>query len=365
MAVKAQPSKPDPRSRSFIWRFGRLANAGILMIGWLTWSTATAASTDFQACVLDQVSNGDPNQTAIEIKQKCSPTDSQQTAGRSVPATSPTPESSTTESALQYRWRAEHDVENRDYAVSLYRPNYIMFTHDSKFDAADSIYAPIDPDFENLKKEEIKYQVSVKFPVWRNMFNTNTDLNFAYTQASWWQLFSDEGITSAPFRETNYEPELFLRHYMQQSLPFGGQLSALDLALVHQSNGQTERLSRSWNRVIGRAVLDYGDLGVLLRLWYRIPEDKEDDDNPDTEDYYGYGDIRASWAPNKNTFGIMWRPGLKKSGLELSWSYPITNRLRIYTQWWHGYGESMIDYDRKVNRFGIGLAINDWLEHHD
>jgi len=197
--------------------------------------------------------------------------------------------------------------------------------------------------------------------VWRDMFGSGMDMYAGYTQTSWWQLFSDEGITSAPFRETNYEPELFVRRNMNLDVPFGGKLAAADLALVHQSNGRSELLSRSWNRVMARAAFDYGDLAFLVRAWYRLPEDSEDDNNPDTEDYYGYGDVRAVWAPNKNTFSLMVRPGTEKSGMELTWSRQITSELRIYSQWWHGYGESLIDYDQKVNRFGIGLAVNDFL----
>ena len=207
----------------------------------------------------------------------------------------------------------------------------------------------------------MKFQVSAKFPVWRNMLGSDTDMYFGYTQTSWWQLFADEGITSAPFRETNYEPELFVRHFSDIAVPLDGRLSALDLSLVHQSNGRSEILSRSWNRIMGRAALDYGNLALMGRLWYRLPEDEDDDDNPNEYRYLGYGDIRAVWAPNKNTISAMWRPGTEESGLELTWSYPISHALRVYAQWWYGYGESLIDYDQKVNRFGIGIAVNDFL----
>jgi hypothetical protein len=197
-----------------------------------------------------------------------------------------------------------------------------MGTYDTKFDAADTPFAELDPDFENFKKQEIKYQLSAKALVARDLFGSKVSLYGAYTQEAWWQLFSDEGITSAPFRDINHEPEIFLRRFSGADLPFGGRLVNTDLALVHESNGRSQFLSRSWNRVMARFTLDYGDLALFGRLWYRLPEDDEDDDNPYEYRYLGYGDLRAVWAPNRNTFSLMVRPGTGRSGdgahLELS-----------------------------------------------
>lgn len=39
--------------------------------------------------------------------------------------------------------------------------------------------------------------------------------------------------------------------------------------------------------------------------------------------------------------------------------------MRVYAQWYYGYGESLLDYDRRVNRFGIGIALNDYLMRND
>jgi phospholipase A1 len=172
-------------------------------------------------------------------------------------------------------------------------------------------------------------------------------------------LFNDD--FSAPFRETNYEPELFIRKLAKRDVGSVGILG-WDLGINHQSNGRSEPISRSWNRVMGRAALQLNDdLSLLARAWWRVPEDDEEDNNPGMYRYYGYGDVRAIWAPNGNTFTAMLRPGTEEFSYEVTWSYPISRVFRVYALYYNGYGESMIDYDYKNERFAIGIALNDYV----
>ena len=50
-----------------------------------------------------------------------------------------------------------------------------------------------------------------------------------------------------------------------------------------------------------------------------------------------------------------------RGSINLDWSYPCFDRLRCFAQVFHGYGESLIDYNHFVNRIGIGIALTDWL----
>jgi phospholipase A1 len=317
-----------------------------------------ASAATMEECVAREVLEGDPDRSAGTIKQLCRDRIGMMAAGAETGASDEL-------TAVEIRGRAEGAVEGADYVLTAYHPSYIMATYDQAFDSADTPFAEINPDFEGFEKEEMKYQVSTKAIISRNLFGSNFSLFTAYTQTAWWQLFSDEGITSAPFREINHEPELFLRYYGGPDLPFGGRVVNWDLSLVHESNGRSEFLSRSWNRVMGRFTADYGDLALFGRLWYRLPEDRDKDGNPYEYRYLGYGDLRAVWAPNRNTFSLLVRPGTEKIGTELTWSYPISKNLRVYAQWWQGYGESLIAYDQRVNRFGIGVALNDYLMRNE
>jgi phospholipase A1 len=243
------------------------------------------------------------------------------------------------------------------YGISAFQPNYFMATYNNN--PNESPYVPLTGGGNVFDKGEAKFQISIKAPLWRNLFDSNNDLLVAYTSTSWWQITNSD--ISSVFRETNYQPEIFLRHTGGPNF-LGGKLTAFDVGFNHQSNGRSQVLSRSWNRVLGRAYFDYDSLVLGVRAWYRVPEDDEDDDNPGMYRYYGYGDVTAAYAPNKNTFTAMLRPSTEGTAVELTWSYPVTKAFRIYTQYWNGYGESLIDYNVKTERIGIGIALNDWLE---
>jgi phospholipase A1 len=151
----------------------------------------------------------------------------------------------------------------------------------------------------------------------------------------------------------------------------GMTLRTVNFGMNHQSNGRAEPLSRSWNRIVANlgfertGLFSLDDSLVLeLKSWYRIPEDTESDDNPDIEDYLGYGEIWASYFRNKNRFSMMVRNNLdddeNRGAIQLEWSFPLNNRISGYLLYYLGYGESLLDYNHSVNRVGLGFVLTDW-----
>lgn len=212
-----------------------------------------------------------------------------------------------------------------------------------------------------LDNEEAKYQISFKVPLLTGIFDDRTTFWFGYTQLSFWQIYNTDN--SAPFRETNYEPELFLRY--QADMDIGpGTINSIALGFNHQSNGRSEPESRSWNRVLGTVTYSYNRWLFIVSPWYRIPE--SEDDNPDIEDYLGYADYWGvyKWSEDK-TISLKLRNNLKSSdnrtSVELGYSFPMGGSLKGYIQYYNGYGESLIDYNERIHRIGIGIMLNDWL----
>jgi len=258
------------------------------------------------------------------------------------------------------------DPSSPRYDISLYAPNYFLFGRYT----TDLNTAPFDPlvggsvlaDGTTLDSTEAAFQLSFKFRLW-----TTDDRRWgawaAYTQQSQWQLYNDSGNASRPFRETNYMPELILSY--RPGLQWGGwQWNLLNVAFNHQSNGRSDTLSRSWNRLIASVGVEQGNFALLGRVWWRIPESSDSDDNPTISEYYGWGDLSAlyKWNGQSVAATIRGNPSTGKGAGQLSWTTaPLLGPLRGYVKVFSGYGESLIDYNWNQSTIGIGITLNDWL----
>ncbi len=217
---------------------------------------------------------------------------------------------------------------------------------------------------------EAKFQISFKIKLWEDVMNKDVDLWFAYTQLSFWQIYNS--TFSSPFRETNYEPELFLNFRTDYKLfgldLFGLRGRIITLGIDHQSNGRSKPLSRSWNRIVSNFGFEKNNFNLYLKSWYRMPESSRDDDNPNIEKYMGYGELSGIYYFKKHRFSAMLRNNLRinenKGALQLDWSFPFpfisNDRINCYIQYFNGYGESLLDYNANLNRISIGMMLADW-----
>ncbi len=262
-------------------------------------------------------------------------------------------------SAIDRRMELEWELRDNPFAIIPHRPSYILpLSHNSRVNDApyETLASPIVPEHN-----ETKFQFSFKVPLVKGLLFGEGFLSFGYTQQSYWQAYN--GNYSAPFRETNYEPELLVTLPASYRV-FGLHGRMVGLAFNHQSNGQTEPLSRSWNRVMLDFILEKDDFYISLKPWWRIPEPEESDDNPDIEDYLGNFELRALQLYREHSFGIMLRNNLQsdnRGAVQLDYTFPIKDRLNGYVQIFNGYGESLLDYNHYSNRIGIGVMLTNWL----
>lgn len=263
---------------------------------------------------------------------------------------------------LSQRWELEPEDKLGLFRVTAYRPTYALFArysgnpnHSPSTPApGHQVATPLD-----LDDIESKFQLSFKAKAAQNLFGDNGDLWFGYTQQSSWQVYNS--INSAPFRETNYEPEVFLA--LRTNARFlGFDWRLLNLGAVHQSNGRDLPLSRSWNRVYAQFGLERGNLSLFVRPWLRIDEPASTDDNPDITDYMGHGDLLAVYHRGEHEFSALTRySGVgNRATVQLDWHFPLLGALKGYVQLFSGYGETLVDYNIRQNTLGVGVSLTQW-----
>ncbi len=128
---------------------------------------------------------------------------------------------------------------------------------------------------------------------------------------------------SAPFRETNYEPELMAVFRTNLDAGLGFKVKMLSVGLNRQSNGRGQPLSRSWNRL----MVQGGMRGAILRCCCaagsasrRRPARTTTRTSAAAS---GYGDLQATWHLNAHELSLNLRPGFYSRGsAQLDWTSP-------------------------------------------
>jgi phospholipase A1/A2 len=272
-------------------------------------------------------------------------------------------------SLLDSRWELAKDSKRGIFNFRAYKPVYLL----PAFWTSDVNDLPASPNPDNtvstplgLDALETKFQLSFKTKAIENLFGDNGDVWMGYTQSSRWQVYNGE--QSRPFRETNYEPEVLLVFRNgYRLLGWNGRMAAV--GINHQSNGREDPLSRSWNRVMFNIGLDREDWALMLRPWVRVGEGSGDD-NPGIEDYMGRGDATLTYLRGRNEFSLMARHSLRggdrsRGALQFNWGFPLAPHARLpmrgHLQVFHGYGESLIDYNHRATYVGLGISLEEWF----
>jgi outer membrane phospholipase A len=217
--------------------------------------------------------------------------------------------------------------------------------------------------------DNIKFQISFKY----RLLNPDgslakkrprlADFYFGYTQTS----FIDLESPSDAFLDNNFKPELLFSQKNLVSQPFAwlSQLG-LEAGIQHQSNGDSGADSRSLNLLYTKPILTFGDTGTYHltaapKIWVYVGSLRE---NPDIADYWGHFDLELKIG---KTDGLElrsdWRQGSGGGSLQIDLTVPLgvlcfgNCNGYVQLQYFSGYGETLLNYNRKDRQLRIGFAF--------
>lgn len=267
---------------------------------------------------------------------------------------------------LSQYWELEASDKRGIFNFLGYRPNYVLPIHvTTRINRAPQSPTQSAVAQPAYRVEEAKFQLSLRTKLVQGLLLPGADLWATFTQQVMWQIYN--GTDSKPFRNSDYEPEFLYVLPTAPSLrqlPFGWQWRYTQLGLAHQSNGQSDPLSRSWNRVYLGAGFERAPWVLRARINKRISEPLESDNNPDLTAFRGRGEFQLGWASGLHTANLQYRSTLrdvKYGSLQFEWTYPVfddhPNGLRWFVQVFSGYGETLTDYNFRQNSIGAGLTF--------
>jgi phospholipase A1/A2 len=350
---------------------------------WLACSLITApaqaqGSSATDTCLLEALKQAAAYQTVADVLRQCTSLQSEPTPSavkteidepkRAQAKAGSSSASSKERSPFNDRLQSELRALNEPFALLPHRPNYLLpISHHKRSNPASAINS------NAYDANEAQFQMSFKIPLTEPLLKGQIIPFFAYTGRAWWQVY--DGERSRPFREYNHEPEFFAALPISGVQALGWNVRMASIGFNHQSNGRSAPESRSWNRIVGEVYADHGtSMWSSLKVWKRLPEkaklnptDSNGDDNPAISRYMGNFEFKLGWLqPQSHQLTLTTRKSLQSGGkgaLQLDWSHPIktTPSLRWYVQGFSGYGDSLIDYNQKIQRLGLGIMINDWF----
>lgn len=260
--------------------------------------------------------------------------------------------------SLTQIWELEPEIDGETFLMTTYKPVYVLPFRFSSHRRD----VPFEPGDENTEEEpiqldniEAKLQFSLKTKLARGILGKG-DLWLGYTQTSYWQVYNKE--FSRPFRETNYEPEIIFNYPARFNF-LGLKAKMIGFAFNHQSNGREgNKFTRSWFRFITHVGFEDKQWSLVVRTWIA----SEISENQDIKNYMGRGDATFNYRLNKNLLTLHAQHSLRFGSdnhghIELDWAFPIHGNLKGYFQFFHGYGDAMIDYDQIHTIGGIGIVF--------
>ncbi len=265
-------------------------------------------------------------------------------------------------------WRYQVDKDKYD----IVRPSYLKINEDSLsalFDNQpsfgmyrDNYFITGIPTNEKVTKSTAdgKFQISISQRLTKTSLPYNTFLMLTYTQKSFWKVYEK----SSPFVDNNYNPALLLGKPLVFNNEFKGMAY---FSVEHESNGQGDSLrSRSCNYLsLSGSYFFNKRISGQLKLWAGIMTK----DNPDLLKYKGYSLLALNYrsANDRIWISVVLNPCKDFTNLNTQMEFNVKLNKKhnqyFFVQWYQGYAESLLDYNKYASMIRAGICVKPALRN--
>jgi phospholipase A1 len=235
--------------------------------------------------------------------------------------------------------RREYD--NGPY-FTLYKDNYFMAGT-----ALDSRPSAINSD--------VKFQVSIAQRVTKSTLPFNSYFFIFYNQKVFWNVFQE----SMPVHDLNFNPGIGLSKLLIVKDRVVGKASLL---IEHESNGRDSIFSRSWNKIsLCGSIYLSPQFMVHAKYWIPIVDGIN---NKDILRYCGMYQSGIQISSRDKKFGLAVTL-VKRKGWNFNYNTIVELNYRLFKkdnqylflQYYNGYGENLLDYNKYHSRLRLGIVI--------
>lgn len=205
------------------------------------------------------------------------------------------------------------------------------------------------------QNSDVKFQVSFSQRLTKSVLPFHTYLILTYSQRAMWNVFEE----SLPFHDLNFNPGIGLSKLL---IVKGRLIGKATLMIEHESNGRDGEASRSWNKIsLSGGIFIDPNIMVHAKYWIPIVDGANNKDILRYSGMYQAG-VQALTSNGRWVFSAVLT---KRKGwnfnfnTELSLGYRIFKKHNqyLFLQYYNGYGECLLDYNKYHSRLRMGLLI--------
>ncbi|MBQ9466270.1 MAG: phospholipase A [Muribaculaceae bacterium] len=203
---------------------------------------------------------------------------------------------------------------------------------------------------------DVKFQVSISQRLTKSVLPFDSYLYLYFTQKAMWNIFEE----SMPFHDLNFNPGIGIARLI---IVKGRLVGKMAITLEHESNGRDGEASRSWNKISlsGAAFIDRNFM-VHGKWWIPIVDGAN---NRDILKYSGLfqAGIQAITNNQRWVFDFTyvkrknWNPFSGNVQIDVGFRLSRKANQFLMLQYYGGYGECLLDYNKYHSRLRIGLLI--------